>query len=107
MTVLSRSGPRKYQAHRRLGSGLITVAAAVLLTLAGGPAASAQVVQAAAAEPSVTMPGGYGAVTPLRLLDTRYGTGAPQRAVPAGGSLSVPVLGDGGVPASGVSAVVL
>ena len=109
MTVLSRSGPRKYQAHRRcrLGSGLITVAAAVLLTLAGGPAASAQVVQAAAAEPSVTMPGGYGAVTPLRLLDTRYGTGAPQSAVPAGGSLSVPVLGDGGVPASGVSAVVL
>ena len=41
MTILSRSGPVKYQAHRRyrLGTGLVTVAAAVLLTGMGQTAA--------------------------------------------------------------------
>jgi NPCBM/NEW2 domain len=46
-------------------------------------------------------------VTPARLLDTRDGTGAPVGAVGQGGSLDLQVTGRGGVPASGVSAVVL
>jgi hypothetical protein len=54
-----------------------------------------------------TPPGGFGALTPARLLDTRVGTGAAKGAVAAGHSVSFPVDGRGGVPASGVSAVVL
>ncbi len=53
--------------------------------------------------------GRYKALTPARLLDTRDGTGgwpAGQRPGP-GATVGVPVLGRGGVPASGVSAVVV
>ncbi len=46
-------------------------------------------------------------LTPARLLDTRNGTGAPAVAVPADGSLDLQVTGRGGVPTSGVTAVVL
>ena len=55
-------------------------------------------------------PAGAGALhplTPARLLDTRIGTGAPQGFVAAGDTLSLAVAGNGGVPASGVAAVVL
>jgi len=41
------------------------------------------------------------------LLDTRDGTGAPKAAVPAFGTVTLQVTGTGGVPATGVSAVVL
>jgi hypothetical protein len=51
--------------------------------------------------------GALGALSPVRLLDTRTGVGAPQGAVAAGGTVSLQVTGRGGVPASGVSAVVL
>ena len=47
------------------------------------------------------------AVTPARILDTRTGLGATQAKVPAGGRLDLLISGKGGVPASGVSAVVL
>ena len=46
-------------------------------------------------------------LTPARVLDTRDGTGAPAIPVAAGGVVSVQVAGWGGVPASGVSAVIL
>ncbi len=48
-------------------------------------------------------------VGPARLLDTRYGTGAPKAKVAAGQSLPLQITGaDGGlVPATGVTAVVL
>ncbi|GAA1437212.1 hypothetical protein GCM10009616_38540 [Microlunatus lacustris] len=46
-------------------------------------------------------------LTPARLLDTRDGTGAPDAAVAAGQGLDLQVTGRGGVPASGVTAVVL
>jgi surface antigen len=45
------------------------------------------------------------AVTPARLVDTRSGLGAPVGPVAAGGTIRVPVLGRGGVPTVGVSAV--
>jgi hypothetical protein len=49
----------------------------------------------------------YQAVTPARILDTRVGTGAPAAPVGPGGQIDVAVTGVGGVPVSGVAAVVL
>jgi hypothetical protein len=51
--------------------------------------------------------GGYHALTPSRILDTRNGTGGIGGPVGPGATVTVPVAGQGGVPASGVSAVVL
>jgi hypothetical protein len=56
---------------------------------------------------TVTTPGGFTSVAPSRLLDTRNGTGAPKVAVAKGGVVHLQVAGRGGVPTSGVSAVVL
>jgi WD40 repeat protein len=50
--------------------------------------------------------GGYRALTPARLLDTRTNVGAVG-PVPAGGSIVLDVTGVGGVPDAGVAAVVL
>ena len=54
-----------------------------------------------------TVAGAFGSLAPSRLLDTRTGVGAPKAAVAAGGTVHLQVTGRGGVPASGVSAVVL
>jgi hypothetical protein len=54
-----------------------------------------------------TVPGAFVSLAPSRLLDTRSGLGAPTGAVAAGGTVALQVLNRGGVPASGVSAVVL
>ena len=56
---------------------------------------------------AVTIPGGFTSLTPARLLDTRTGVGAPKAAVAAHGTLHLQVTGRGGVPAAGVSAVVV
>ena len=50
--------------------------------------------------------GRYSAVTPGRLLDTRFGTGGGTR-LGAGASLDLQVSGRGGVPAAGVGAAVV
>lgn len=56
-------------------------------------------------------PGGPGSVyeplTPSRLLDTRFGKGAPAATVGPGQTVDLKVTGVGGVPLSGVSAVAL
>ncbi|MEU4731480.1 hypothetical protein [Streptomyces sp. NPDC023588] len=49
----------------------------------------------------------FSAAGPVRLLDTREGTGARAGAVGPGGSVSLQVTGAAGVPAQGVTAVVL
>lgn len=49
----------------------------------------------------------YTAVQPARILDTRTGKGAPQQKLGAKQQIAVQVGGQGGVAASGVSAVVL
>ena len=49
----------------------------------------------------------YNPLTPARLLDTRSGNGAPAAALGPGATLDLQVTGRGGVPATGVSAVVL
>ena len=50
---------------------------------------------------------GFGSVAPARVLDTRTALGAPNAPVPAGGTVTLRVLGTGGVPSSGVAAVVV
>ncbi|NUP42591.1 MAG: hypothetical protein HOY76_37580, partial [Streptomyces sp.] len=47
------------------------------------------------------------AMSPTRFLDTRNGTGAPKARVGAGGVVKLKVAGAHGVPATGVSAVVM
>jgi hypothetical protein len=54
-----------------------------------------------------TEPGAFGSLAPFRLLNTLAGVGAPKAAVAAGGKVRLQVTGRGGVPVSGVSAVVL
>lgn len=49
----------------------------------------------------------YQGMNPERLLDTRNGTGARQGQLPGGSSVPVQVTGRAGIPASGVSAVIL
>jgi hypothetical protein len=52
--------------------------------------------------------GRYNPLAPTRILDTRTSNGVPGTlAVPANGSIDVAIAGRGGVPATGVSAVVL
>jgi hypothetical protein len=61
----------------------------------------------ASTDPIVGAGGRYVALTPARILDTRSGTGGFTTPVGAGQSISVPVTGVGGVPVSGVAAVML
>ena len=56
---------------------------------------------------STAAAGRYVAAGPVRILDTRSGTGAPAVRLPDGGTLTVAVTGHGGVPAAGVSAVIV
>ena len=49
----------------------------------------------------------YNSLSPARILDTRSGNGAPAAAVGPSGTVELQVAGRGGVPASGVSAVIL
>src|SRR5665648_678545 len=55
--------------------------------------------------PSVA--GTFRSLTPSRLLDTRFGVGAPSAAVAPWGTVHLQVTGRSGVPDYGVSAVVL
>jgi alpha-tubulin suppressor-like RCC1 family protein len=54
-----------------------------------------------------TVAGTFVSLAPDRVLDTRNGTGAPTAAIPAGTVLPVQVTGQGGVPTTGVGAVVM
>ncbi|MFD7141056.1 peptidoglycan recognition protein, partial [Streptomyces sp. NPDC059919] len=57
---------------------------------------------------SEVKPAKFTPVTPKRLMDTRSGLGGvPQAKVGAGGTVTLPVAGTNGVPAAGVTAVVL
>jgi sugar lactone lactonase YvrE len=51
--------------------------------------------------------GSYVPLTPSRILDTREGIGAPIAKVGPDSSIDLTVLGHGGVPASGVSGVIM
>ena len=56
---------------------------------------------------TVAQPGMFQPLAPSRILDTRYGVGAPKKAVAAQRSINLTVAGAGSVPASGVAAVVM
>ncbi|MGR4884626.1 hypothetical protein ACIPUC_35180 [Streptomyces sp. LARHCF249] len=49
----------------------------------------------------------YKPITPTRLMDTREGLGVPRAKVGQGGTVTLQVTGTAGIPASGVTAVVL
>ena len=51
--------------------------------------------------------GDFTPLTPARILDTRDGTGGHSGPLGSGASFDVQITGQGGVPASGVAAVVL
>ena len=51
--------------------------------------------------------GSYRPLDPARIVDSRSGVGLPDAPIAAGGEVSFPVVGVGGVPATGVSAVVM
>jgi hypothetical protein len=51
---------------------------------------------------TVTQPGMFVALSPVRVLDTRTTT-----PMGGGGNLTLPILGKGGIPATGVAAVVI
>ena len=54
-----------------------------------------------------TEAGTFVSVAPSRVLDTRVGNGAPQTAVASFGTVRLQVTGRGGVPSTGVAAVVM
>ncbi len=63
--------------------------------------------QRSIATPATPPPGStYTAMSPARILDTRDGTGAPGR-IGGQGTVDLTVAGVGGVPATGVTSVVL
>ncbi|MEU9232893.1 hypothetical protein [Streptomyces subrutilus] len=57
--------------------------------------------------PPTSGPGTYKPVTPTRLMDTREGLGVPKAKVGQGGTVTLQVTGTAGIPAAGVTAVVL
>jgi hypothetical protein len=93
--------------HLKLGP---IVAAAVAVTALGAVVPAPAL--AGAASPTaqaalVGAPGTYVPLTPVRILDTRHGNGAPTAKIGSGGTVSFTVAGRGGVPAANVAAVVV
>jgi len=83
-------------------AGLATGLATLLSALPVGAAPPAPATPSA-----VAVAGGFTSLSPSRLLDTRSGLGAAKAVVAPGATVSLQVAGRGGVPGSGVSAVVL
>ena len=96
---------RRFLALTVWAMGLAWVLTSVVLP--PGSASAALPAAVPAGPMAVTPPGGYISLAPSRLLDTGSGVGADQAAVAAYGTIHLQVSGRGGVPASGVSAVVL
>ena len=92
--VPARIEVRGWLVRRVLAAALLV--APLLLSAAGLSAAS-----------QPPRPGSFVPVAPTRLLDTRVGSGAPAAPVPAHGTVHLQVQGRGGVPGTGVGAVVL
>ena len=85
------------------------VGATITVSVTGSKTGYATVTQTSATTAAVTspIPGTFVGFVPSRMLDTRDGTGAAKTAVAASGTVALQVTGRGGVPATGVSAVVL
>src|SRR5664279_6600926 len=99
---------RRQLLHSFRSSCVLGLVAAVAVSMTVGPAAAGAVpippVAAAAAAPSVA--GAVVSLTPARVADSRVNQQI-NGAVPALGTATVQVTGQGGVPAANVAAVVL
>ena len=95
------ASPATTQTVTGLGEDTYTFKVAAVNSVGTGPqsAASSAVTPASGAR--------FNPLPPARVLDTREGNGAPPARVSANGSIDLQVTGRGGVPATGVSAVVL
>ena len=98
--------------HEVIGGGHATVQSSGQIVIATGafnasPSGSDGVVFRLRATPVPPAAGSFVSLSPTRILDTRNGTGVPAGAVPGQGSVNLQITGVGGVPASGVGAVVL
>ncbi|MGW5651508.1 PKD domain-containing protein [Streptomyces humi] len=96
-TAVAVTGSKGYAQHTYAAAGAYTVTQQ--LTDSDGRTATATT--------RTTVGPAYVAVSPKRILDTRHGTGAPERKVGPGGVVRLKVLGVGGIPTSGVTAVTL
>src|SRR5664279_6009903 len=101
-----------FRSSRRLGVLAVTVAVVAATAPAVSVAAPPQdavagvVAQPRTAAVAPSEPGAVVSVTPARIADSRSNQQIPG-AVAAGGTAAVKVTGQGGVPVSGVSAVLL
>lgn len=97
---------------RRFGSRAVALvsAAALSISFLGATAETATADAASAVvapTPAPPDPGTFVSLEPTRVLDTRTGNGASPRAVAGSGTVELQITGRGGVPSSGVSAVVV
>lgn len=86
--------------------GVLFVVVAMVGALLGADPARAGAAQIDTASATGAAPG-FVSLTPARLLDTRSGQGAAKGPLGAGSTTTLRVTGQGGVPSTGVAAVVL
>lgn len=89
---------------RRILGVMLVVLAMIGALLGANPAHAAASSQASPAPGSVDS---YRSLTPVRLLDTRVGLGAAEGPVRAASTTVLQITGRGGVPSTGVAAVVV
>lgn len=89
------------------GRRLSTMLAALVLALGGALLTSPSAGAALLLDGAATAAGTFTSLPPSRVLDTRTGTGAPKAKLAPHGTVTLRVTGTGGVPTTGVAAVVL
>ena len=94
-----------------LAGGAVALASTLVIgvgsALPAQAAAAAGTAKAAVSTAPTLLPGTFVSLPPTRVMDTSTGTGTPKQPVGPGGVIKVAVLGHGGLPTSGVAAVVL
>ncbi|HEV7193692.1 MAG TPA: hypothetical protein VGN35_10850 [Jatrophihabitantaceae bacterium] len=99
-----------FTAHQRIADLVITKTGNNAVNVYNGSAGTATFVVNAIgyyAGGGAPVAGGLQPLTPVNVLDTGTGVGAPAGLVPAHGTVTLQLTGRGGIPASNVGAVVL
>src|ERR1700731_3550116 len=106
---LVNGGARLAGSRRRRGlAAVVALAVGVGLLAAWGSAGPARAARTAAQVTTVAQASGMlNAVIPQRILDTRTTTGGHHGKLCAGATMTLKVLGAGGTPSAGVSAVMV